>query len=156
MQPATLQRTDAAADIARGVLRLFDELGYAGITEFSLASGRRADVIGLDDRSQVAIVEIKSCWTDFMTDTKWWEYGEYCDAFYFAVAESFPRERLPADVGLIVADRYGGAVLRPAPVSALASARRRALVLRLARVALTRWRMNESDQLLLAQSSTLA
>ena len=143
MDQATLPRADAATDIARGVLRLFDELGYAGITEFSLANGRRADVIGLDDRSQVAIVEIKSCWTDFATDSKWWEYRDYCDAFYFAVAESFPRERLPEDVGLIVADRYGGAVLRPAPVNPLASARRRALVLRLARVALTRWRSND-------------
>jgi hypothetical protein len=146
MDQATLLRTGAASDIARGVLRLFDELGYAGITEFSLANGRRADVIGLDDRSQVAIVEIKSCWTDFATDSKWWEYRDYCDAFYFAVADSFPREKLPEDVGLIVADRYGGAVLRPAPVSALASARRRALVLRLARVALTRWRLNEPEQ----------
>lgn len=147
MEPAVIQRIDAATDIARGVLRLFDELGYAGITEFSLASGRRADVIGLDDRSQVAIVEIKSCWTDFITDAKWWDYREYCDAFYFAVADSFPREKLPEDVGLIVADRYGGAVLRPSPVTPLASARRRALVLRLARVALTRWRLSDPEQL---------
>lgn len=146
-----LPRIGAATDIARGVLRLFDELGYAGITEFSLANGRRADVIGLDERSRLAIVEIKSCWADFATDGKWWEYRDYCDAFYFAVAESFPRERLPDDVGLIVADRYGGAVLRPAPVSALAAARRRALVLRLARVALVRWRMNDAGQMLPAQ-----
>jgi hypothetical protein len=134
-----VQRIEAI-DIARGVLRLFDELGYAGITEFPLANGRRADVVGLDDRGQVAIVEIKSSWTDYITDSKWTEYREYCDTFYFAVAESFPRERLPEDVGMIVADRFGGAVLRPSGVIALAPSRRRALTLRLARFALARWR----------------
>jgi hypothetical protein len=140
-----VQRIEAV-DIARGVLRLFDELGYAGITEFPLANGRRADVIGLDDRGQVMIVEIKSSWTDYITDGKWPEYREYCDTFHFAVAESFPRERLPGDVGLIVADRFGGAVLRPSAVVALAPSRRRALTLRLARFALMRWRPAEAPE----------
>jgi hypothetical protein len=144
MGEATLQRIEAV-DIARGVLRLFDELGLAGITEFSLANGRRADVIGVDDKGQVTIVEIKSYWTDYMTDGKWPEYREFCDAFYFAVAESFPRDRLPDDVGLIVADRFGGAVLRPSSLVALPPSRRRALTLRLARVALLRWRSGDPN-----------
>lgn len=138
MDDATLHRIEAV-DLARGVLRLLDTLGCAGLTEFSLANGRRADVIGLDERGQVSIVEIKSSWTDFITDSKWPEYREYCDAFYFAVAESFPRERLPEDVGLIVADRFDGAVLRPPPLHPMAPSRRRALTLRLARVAMGRW-----------------
>src|SRR5262249_99810 len=112
---------------------------------FSLANGRRADVIAVDDKGQVTIVEIKSCWQDYAVDAKWPEYREFCDAFYFAVADAFPRERLPADVGLIVADRFGGAVLRPAPVAALAPARRRALVLRLARVAMARLHPAEGE-----------
>ena len=131
----------AAPELARGVLRLLDGLGYYGITEFSLSNGRRADVIALDDRGQVAIVEIKSCWQDYASDGKWPEYRAFCDRFYFAVGASFPRERLPEDAGLIVADRFGGAVLRPSAVLALPAARRRALTLRLARVALTRWRL---------------
>ena len=143
MDPATVQtqvQRIEAADIARGVLRLLDELGSAGITEFSLANGRRADVIALDDKGQVTIVEIKSSWVDYATDGKWPEYREFCDAFYFAVAESFPHERIPQEAGLIIADRFGGAVLRPSPLIALPAARRRALTLRLARVAMVRWR----------------
>lgn len=131
-----------AHDIARGTLRLLDDLGFAGITEFALANGRRADVIALDDKGRIVIVEIKSSWIDYATDGKWPEYRDFCDEFYFAVAESFPRERIPDAAGLIVADRFGGAVLRPSPAIALPSSRRRALVLRLARVALIRWRVD--------------
>ena len=43
------------------------------------------------------------------------------------MAPEFPREILPEEPGLIVADGFGGAVLREAPVAALAGARRKAL-----------------------------
>src|ERR1044071_8739027 len=95
IDPAVAVQRIEAADIARGVLRLLEELGSAGLTEFVLANGRRADVIALDDKGQVTIVEIKSSWVDYATDGKWPEYREFCDAFYFAVAESFPHERIP-------------------------------------------------------------
>ena len=35
-----------AERLARGVCRLFEDMGFAAITEFSLANGRRVDVIG--------------------------------------------------------------------------------------------------------------
>lgn len=63
------------------------------------------------------------------------EYAPYCDAFSFAVPPDFPREILPEDAGLIVADGFGGAVLRPARVVPLATARRKALLLQFARLA---------------------
>ena len=72
---------------------------------------------------------------DFRTDQKWPEYREYCDRLFFAVAPAFPREILPADTGLIVADRYGGDILRAAPEHRLAGARRKAMTLRLVHTA---------------------
>jgi hypothetical protein len=59
---------------------------------------------------------VKSSIEDFRADRKWADYGPYCDAFSFAVPPDFPREVLPEDAGLIVADGFGGAVLRPAPL----------------------------------------
>src|SRR5262249_11051315 len=56
----------------------------------------------------------------------------------FAVAPDFPRDVLPPDTGLIIADRYGGEIVRPAPEHKLAGARRKAMTLRLARVAASR------------------
>ena len=124
-----------AADIARGVMRLLADHDCTSLTEFTLKSGRRADVMALDAKGRFTIVEIKSGLADFRADRKWQEYLEFCDSFYFAVPKGFPLEVLPADTGLILADAWAGHILRPADPGTLAPARRKALTLRFARVA---------------------
>jgi hypothetical protein len=83
----------------------------------------------------IVIVEVKSGLADFRADGKWMEYRAHCDRLFFAVDAEFPHEVLPEDAGLIVADGFGGAVVRPAPEHALVPARRKALTLRIARAA---------------------
>jgi hypothetical protein len=135
-------RDEVTVAVTRGVGRALGDLGYGVLTEVALASGRRADVMAIDRAGQVVIVEVKSSIEDFRVDQKWPEYREWCDQLFFAVAEDFPRDILPAEAGLMVADRFGAAILRPAPVLALAAARRRALLLRFALAASTRlWRV---------------
>jgi len=126
--------------LARGIGRALGQRGYATLTEVSLANGRRADVMGLGRAGELVIVEVKSSLQDFRTDAKWREYREFCDRFYFAVPENFPREAIPEDCGLIVADGFGGAVLREAPAVALPTARRKAVTLRFALLASERLR----------------
>lgn len=124
-----------AADIARGVMRLLADHDCTSLTEFTLKSGRRADVMALDAKGNFTIVEVKSGVADYRADRKWQDYLEFCDAFYFAVPKGFPLEILPADTGLILADAWAGHILRPADHGRLAPARRKALTLRFARVA---------------------
>lgn len=132
------RQSPAAFDICRGVARLLKAHGLATLNEVALANGRRADVVGVCDSGEIWIVEIKSCLEDFRADQKWPEYREFCDRLFFAVAPGFSREVLPSDTGLIVADRYGGEVVRAAPEHRLAGARRKAVTLRLARTAAMR------------------
>lgn len=127
-----------AALLARGVGRLLTDMGYSPLPEFRLSSRRRVDVIGVDARGRVVIVEIKCSLADFRADRKWMEYLEFCDRFYFAVALDFPKDVLPTDTGLIVADAYGGEVVRPAPERPMNGNQRRGLTLQLARTAATR------------------
>ncbi|MEL7486993.1 MAG: DNA repair putative endonuclease MmcB [Pseudomonadota bacterium] len=122
-------------DVTRGVVRLFNDLGLTALLEFNLPNGRRADVAGLDRKGKFIFAEVKSCRADFQVDEKWEEYLPFCDAFYFAVAETFPRDLLPEEEGLIVADGFTGAVLRAGPERRLAPARRKALTLAFARQA---------------------
>lgn len=124
-----------ADGIVRGVIRLLVNLDYRPLTEFSLPDGRRADVAAVDAHGSFAIVEVKSSISDFRADGKWTHYRSWCDRFFFGVDPQFPKAMLPRDVGLIVADRYEGAVLRPATVCPLNAARRRALLVRFARTA---------------------
>lgn len=134
----SVSRPETTASVTRGAARLLTALGYAPLAEVTLPNGRRADLMALGPRGQIFIVEVKSCVDDFRVDQKWQEYQPYCDAFAFAVAPEFPREVLPEEPGLIVADGFGGAVLREAPVAQLAGARRKALTLAFGRLAALR------------------
>ena len=129
------ETTDA---VTRGTARLFLALGYAPLAEVTLPNGRRADLVALGPRGEIAIAEVKSGPEDYLVDRKWGEYGPFCDAFYFAVAPDFPRVILPEGPGLIIADGFGGAVVIEAPVTPLVAARRKALTLAFARLAAMR------------------
>ena len=115
------------------------EQGLSPLTEFTLPNGRRVDVAAIGADGQLATVEVKVSLEDFRGDTKWGEYLEYCDRYYFAVPDGFPLEVLPDAHGLIVADRFGAAIIRPAPLSQLVAARRKAMLIRFARTAAERY-----------------
>lgn len=129
---------DCSDALKTGVAILFAQMGLASAFEIPLANGRRADVMGLGRKGEIWIAEVKSGVADFRADGKWPEYQPYCDRFFFAVGERFPREILPAEPGLIVADGYGGAILRQGPETRLVPARRKAVTLLFARIAARR------------------
>lgn len=127
-------RPETTLGVTRGVARLLVDMGYAPLLEVGLPNGRRADVMALGPRGDIVICEVKSGVEDYRCDQKWREYGPFCDAFYFAVAPEFPSELIGDDCGLIVADGFGGAVVRDATATPLAPARRKALTLAFARL----------------------
>ncbi|MGQ0673975.1 MAG: MmcB family DNA repair protein [Hyphomicrobium sp.] len=127
-----------ALDIRRGVMRVLAQHGLAGVAELPLANGRRADVAALTAGGEVWIVEIKSSVADFRADQKWPEYRDYADRLFFAVQPDFPINLLPSEAGLILADRFGGEVVRSAPEHRITAARRKAMALRFARAAALR------------------
>jgi hypothetical protein len=136
--------TEPARALARGVARLFAEMGHTALFEFSLRNRRRADVTALAADGLFTIAEIKTSVADFRADQKWPEYLPFCDYFYFAVPTDFPTPLIPDECGLIVADPYGGAIVREAPEVRMNGTRRRALALRYARTAARRL-MQQSD-----------
>ena len=132
-----------AADVARGVTRLFCRQDLFAICEMPLPNGRRADLMALDAKGGLTIVEIKVAKADLLGDGKWTDYLDYCDRFFWAVppylAHILEEERyLPMNAGLIVADRYDAAIVRPAAHRPLAPARRKAELLHFARRAARR------------------
>ena len=127
------------SDVARGVSRMLLDRGYSPLLEFTLPNGRRLDVAAISDAGDVAAVEIKVSLADFRADGKWPEYLEYCDRYYFAVPDGFPHELLPDAHGLIVADRFGGAIVREAPHSPITAGRRKSLLIRFGRTAAERF-----------------
>jgi len=131
-------RPQVTLAVTRGAGRLMGDLGFVSLLEVRLPNGRRADVMALGPRGEIAICEVKSSIEDYRCDRKWGDYLPYCDAYYFAVAPEFPQDILPDEPGLIVADGFGGAMVRPATPSPLAPARRKSLTLAFARLAALR------------------
>ncbi|MEL7480632.1 MAG: MmcB family DNA repair protein [Pseudomonadota bacterium] len=119
-----------AIDVVRGVVRLMTDFGFACVTELVLANRRRADVCAIGPRGEITIVEVKSGLADFRADHKWPDYQPFCDRFFFAVDQTFPQDLIPEEAGLIVADPFGGAILRDPVETPLAAARRKAVTLR--------------------------
>lgn len=134
----------AAQAVARGICRLFARNEIWCIPEMPLRSNRRADLMGIDAKGHLVIVEIKVSKTDLLGDAKWPDYLEHCDRFYWGLAAHLDRACmeteafLPGRCGLIVADGYDAEILRPAATVPLNAARRKAEVERLARAALRR------------------
>ena len=139
------------AAVTRGALRACLDLGYSPLLEVPLANGRRADVCGVNAKGQIVIVEVKSCVADFAVDFKWTDYEDFCDLFYFAVPPDFPLDLLVHPIeggaapGIVLADKFGGAVYRPATAAPLAPARRKAMTLYLARLGAERLAMLTLD-----------
>lgn len=137
-----------SAAVCRGICRLFARNGIWALAEMPLRNGRRADLMGIDGKGRIVIVEVKTARSDLMGDGKWPDYLDFCDRFYWGLPPELDRACLegadfrPDMCGVIVADEYDAEIVRPAPTNPLghplAAARRRVEVERLARTALRR------------------
>src|ERR1700749_1753572 len=113
--PTDGRQSETALAVARGTARLLRSLGFTSISELPLPPGRRADLVALNEKSEIWIVEIKSSVEDLRADHKWEDYRAHCDRLFFAFTEALPPEFFPKETGLIVADDYGAHLVGYAP-----------------------------------------
>jgi hypothetical protein len=126
------RQSETALSIARGTARLLRALGFSCVSELPLPSGRRADLVALNERGEIWIVEIKSSIEDLRADQKWEDYRMHCDRLFFAFTQDLPCEIFPADTGLIVADAYGAHMHCEAPEHRLPAPTRKLMTIRFA------------------------
>lgn len=144
LAPAAPVAGPRAQAVARGIARLFARNDIWVIPEMPLRNGRRADLMGVDAKGRIVIVEIKCARADLMGDGKWPDYLDFCDRFFWGLPPELDRACLDGEdfrpdlCGVIVADEYDAEIIRPAPSQPLAPARRKVEVERLARAALRR------------------
>ncbi len=128
-----------AIDVARGVTRMLLRHDLVAMSEVPLDGNRRADLMAIDSRGQIVIVEIKVSRADLLGDGKWTDYLGCCDRFYWAIPAGFDASPLdgtaflPARTGVIVADRYDAAIVREAHSEPLAATTRKRATLAFAR-----------------------
>ena len=125
--------------LARGTCRHLASLDFVTVEELIPTSGLRVDVMALGPKGEVWIIECKSSRVDFISDSKWQGYLEWCDRYFWAVDEAFPTELLPLETGLIIADPYDAEIIRMGEESKLAAPRRKVMLQKFARHAARRW-----------------
>jgi hypothetical protein len=130
--PLDGRQSDTALAVARGTTRLLRSLGFACVSELALPSGRRADLVALNERGEIWIVEIKSSVEDLRADHKWEDYRLHCDRLFFAFTQDLPCEIFPKETGLIVADAYGAHLHCEAPEHKLPAPTRKLMTVRFA------------------------
>jgi hypothetical protein len=132
------RQSETALGIARGTARWLRSLGFSCLSEVSLPSGRRADLVALNERGDIWIIEIKSSLADLRADDKWPDYRLHCDRLFFAFTQEMSCDLFPGDTGLIVADAYGAHLHCEAPEHRLPAATRKKMLLRYATTAAQR------------------
>ena len=133
--PPRQARPDITLAVCRGACRLMRQAGHSVLLEMPLPDGRRADIFAVARDGSLTIVETKSSIEDWRVDDKWPDYLNWCDLLYVAVPVDFPQTLIPEEIGLIVADAYGGEILRHPPRRTVAAARRKSLLIDCARLA---------------------
>ena len=136
--PPDRRQSETALAIARGTARLLRSLGFACISELPLPSGRRADLVALNERGEIWIVEIKSSVEDLRADQKWQDYRAHCDRLFFAFTRDLPCEIFPEQTVRIVADGYVSHLQCEAPEHRLAAPTRKLMTVRFALAAAQR------------------
>jgi hypothetical protein len=121
------RQSETALAVARGTARLLRSL-----------TGRRADLVALNERGEIWIVEIKSSVEDLRADQKWQDYRMHCDRLFFAFTQDLPCEIFPEGTGLIIADAYGAHLHCEAPEHRLPAPTRKLMTVRFAMAAAQR------------------
>ena len=132
------RQSNLALMIQRGTTRFFLQNDIALLPELTLGNCRRADLVGIDSKGKITLIEIKSSVEDFKVDQKWPEYRDYCDFFYFASHKGVPEDIFPPEEGFILADNYGAEIIREAKEEKMPAASRKTLTLRFARTSASR------------------
>ena len=87
--------------IMQETLRFLSNKGYKTITEFALPNKKRVDIIALNCKKEILIIEVKSKINDFKNDKKWKKYLNYCNYFYFALNKYPKNLKIYENVGII-------------------------------------------------------
>lgn len=133
-----LSRKEIADGLKKAAIGYWVKLGYGCNLELGLSpwGKHKADLVAINRHGKIVVAEIKSCHSDFSTDSKWTSYLQFCDKFYLVFTEKHWEQRkyeLPDRVGVMVLGKLGKLVcVKRAKEVRISGKQRKDLVLRIA------------------------
>ena len=75
--------------------------GFKVLSEFALPNKKRVDIIAINSKKKIIIVEVKSDKSGIKHDKKWKNYLNYCNYFYFACNDKLKDLNFSKYIGVI-------------------------------------------------------
>ena len=91
----------SSRQIIQKTMQFLSLRGYKVLTEFALPNKKRVDIIGINLKKEIIIVEVKSNKKNIKYDKKWRKYLNYCNYFYFACNDKLKEFIFSNNIGII-------------------------------------------------------
>ena len=91
----------SSRQIIQKTMQFLSLRGYKVLTEFALPNKKRVDIIGINLKKEIIIVEVKSNKKNIKYDKKWRKYLNYCNSFYFACNDKLKEFIFSNNIGVI-------------------------------------------------------
>ena len=118
--------------ILRNTMRFLANKGYQIISEFALPNKKRVDLIAINLKREILIVEVKSNIKNLKIDKKWKKYLKYCNFFYFALNNYQKVINIKKNIGIIKTNNLKTEIIQKPKYNKISIKRKSAIILKFA------------------------
>ena len=113
-------------------MRFLSTKGYKVLTEFALPNKKRVDIIGINLKKEIVIVEVKSNKIGVKLDKKWKNYLNYCNYFYFACNDKLKDFHFSENIGIIQNNSDNIKIIRKPKYKKISENKKKQLIFKIA------------------------
>ena len=118
--------------ILKNTMRFLSNNGYQVISEFALPNKKRVDLIALNTKREILIVEVKSNIKDLKNDKKWRKYLKYCNLFYFAFNNYQKIANVKENIGIIKTNNQTTKIIQKSKFNKISAYKKNTIILKFA------------------------
>ena len=106
--------------------------GYKVLSEFALPNKKRVDIIAINLKKKIIIVEVKSNKKNLKYDKKWKNYLNYCNYFYFACNDKLKDSEFSENIGIIQNNSNNIKIIRKSKYQKISENKKKQLIFKIA------------------------
>ena len=126
-------------EILQKTMRFLSLKGYKVLSEFALPNKKRVDIIAINLKKEIIIVEVKSNKRSLKYDKKWKNYLNYCNYFYFACNDNLKDFDFAENIGVIQNNSNNTKIIRKSKYKKLSENKKKQLIFKIALSAISKF-----------------
>ena len=119
-------------EILQKTMQFLSLKGYKVLSEFALPNKKRVDIIAINLKKKIIIVEVKSNKKSLKYDKKWKNYVNYCNYFYFACNDKLKDFNFSENIGVIQNNSNNIKIIRKSKYKKLSENKKKQLIFKIA------------------------